>query len=418
MSHINDATSKLRSVAESLKVYNIDDVRGNLTLPLKGKDGATISWHSENPDIMTSSGEVFRPAHGEGDVIVKLIATMTLDGRTTSKAFQAHVKEKRKEEPYKGYLFSYFIGEGYENGEQIYFAISEGNDPLNWQELNDGQVVFTSQFGEKGLRDPFIIRSPEGDTFYLIATDLKIHGNGNWDAAQSNGSRSIMVWESNDLIHWSEQRQVVIAPPEAGNTWAPEVFYDHQTGEYIVFWASKLYETNDERKHDNTYQKMMYAKTRDFYTFTEPEIYMDYGYSIIDTTMIEHDGEIYRFTKDERGHSASSPNGKFVFQEVGDSILDHNFKMIKEGIGKGQISQGEGPIIFKSNTEEKWYMFIDEFGGRGYVPFETTDLSTGEWTISTNYNLPARPRHGSVLPITQSEYELLQKNIPKDGSVK
>src|SRR5690625_6687016 len=106
---------------------------------------------------------------------------------------------------------------------------------------------------------------------------------------------------------------------------------------------------------------------------------MDYGYSIIDTTMIEHDGEIYRFTKDERGHSASSPNGKFVFQEVGDSILDHNFKIIKEGIGKGQISQGEGPIIFKSNTEEKWYMFIDEFGGRGYVPFETTDLSTGEW---------------------------------------
>ena len=30
-----------------------------------------------------------------------------------------------------------------------------------------------SKYGEKGLRDPFIIRSPEGDKFYIIATDLK-----------------------------------------------------------------------------------------------------------------------------------------------------------------------------------------------------------------------------------------------------
>ena len=33
--------------------------------------------------------------------------------------------------------------------------------------------------------------------------------------------------------------------------------------------------------------------------------------------------------------------------------------------------------MFKSNTENKWYMLIDEFGGRGYVPFETTGCT--EW---------------------------------------
>ncbi|MFC6605023.1 Ig-like domain-containing protein [Ectobacillus funiculus] len=239
---------------------------------------------------------------------------------------------------------------------------------------------------------------------------MKINGDWNWDRSQRTGSRSIMVWESTDLINWSNQRMVEVSPKEAGNTWAPEISYDETTGEYIVFWASKLYD-NDEHS-GATYNKMMYSKTRDFYTFTEPKVYMDYGYSVIDTTMIKHDGKVYRFTKDERNNTASSPNGKFVFQEVGDSILDPTFDLIKEGIGKGSIGAGEGPTIFKSNTEEKWYMFIDEFGGRGYVPFETTNLQSGEWKMSTNYSLPARPRHGTVMPVTKSEYEALLANVP------
>lgn len=37
--------------------------------------------------------------------------------------------------------------------------------------------------------------------------------------------------------------------------------------------------------------------------------------------------------------------------------------------------------------------------GRGYVPFETTDIAAGSWSISANYTLPSRPRHGSVIPM-------------------
>ncbi|WP_230193086.1 immunoglobulin-like domain-containing protein [Paenibacillus sp. CECT 9249] len=396
--------------AETLIVRNIHDVRGNLTLPQAGAHGSVISWSSEYPGIITPTGEVTRPAHGSGDVAVRLTATITAGGVTVTKAFIATVREMPVEEEYAGYAFTYFTGEGYANGEQIYFALSEGDDPLHWKELNGGNPALTSDLGEKGLRDPFMIRSPEGDKFYLIATDLKIYGNGDWDRAQRYGSRSIMVWESTDLVHWSNQRMVEVAPPEAGSTWAPEAFYDKSTGEYVVFWASKLY---DNPNHSgNSYHRMMYAKTRDFYTFTEPAVYMDYGYSVIDTTMIEHDGKVYRITKDERSNTSSSPNGKFVFQEAGDSIFDPNFVLLKEGIGKGSIRQGEGPTVFKANGEDKWYLFIDEFGGRGYVPFETTDLSSGVWTMSSGYELPSRPRHGTVLPVTQSEYDRLSAQVP------
>ena len=395
---------------QALVVHNIGDVRGNLTLPTTGANGTSIAWESAEPDIISPTGEVTRPAHGSGDATVRLTATVSLNGVSMKKAFLATVREMPEEEPYEGYLFAYFTGEGRANGEQVYFALSNGNDPLDWNELNDGQPVLTSDLGEMGVRDPFIIRSPEGDKFYMIATDLKINGSWNWDRAQRFGSRSIVVWESTDLIHWSEPRLVQVSPEEAGNTWAPEAFYDETTGEYVVFWASKLYD-NEEHAGDS-HQRMLIARTRDFHTFTEPVIYMDYGYSVIDTTMIAHNGKVYRFTKDERNNSASTPNGKFVFQESGNSIFDPNFQMIREGIGKGSISAGEGPTIFKSNTEEKWYLFIDEFGGRGYVPFETTDLDSGVWTMVTSYNLPSSPRHGTVIPITASEWQRLSEQTP------
>ncbi|UJF31381.1 immunoglobulin-like domain-containing protein [Paenibacillus hexagrammi] len=396
--------------AAGLVVHHIDDVRGNLTLPTSGSNGSVITWKSENPSVITPTGEVTRPANGSGDTTIKLTATITSGAAVLTKAFAAKVKELPASQAYSGYLFGYFTGEGYSNGEQIYFARSQGNDPLHWTELNGGNPAITSDLGEKGLRDPFIMRSPEGDKFYMIATDLKMYGSGDWTRAQTAGSRSIMVWESDDLIHWSNQRMAEVSPPEAGNTWAPEIAYDHSTGEYVVFWASKIYD--DAAHSGSSYQRIMYAKTRDFYTFSEPAEYLDYGYSTIDTTMIQNDGKVYRFTKDERNNSTSTPNGKFVFEEAGNSIFDPNFTMVKEGVGKGSISRGEGPTVFKSNTENKWYLFIDEFGGRGYVPFETTDLASGNWTMSSNYELPSRPRHGTVLPVTESEYNLLQSQVP------
>src|SRR5690606_18611856 len=61
---------------DALIVNNINDVRGNLTLPTAGTNGTTITWSSEQPDVITSTGEVSRPSHGSGDVIVTLTATI------------------------------------------------------------------------------------------------------------------------------------------------------------------------------------------------------------------------------------------------------------------------------------------------------------------------------------------------------
>jgi beta-xylosidase len=405
----NAAESPARIAANALSVPNIDDVRGNLTLPTTGENDTTITWSSSDRKVITPTGEVSRPPAGSKPAKVVLTAKVSRGWwQSATRTLTATVPPLPAKEPLAGYSFFYFTGEGSPNGEQIYAAASNGNNPLSFTELNNGQPILKSSLGELGVRDPFILRSPEGDKFYLLATDLKINGGNGWDAAQRTGSRSIMVWESTDLRNWSRQRSVQVSPPTAGNTWAPEAHWDAKRGTYIVYWASKLYAENDPDHKGDSYNRMMYATTRDFVTFSAPKVWIDPGYSVIDSTVIEHNGTYYRYTKDERNNTSTTPCSKFITAEKSTDLLNPKYDFVAECIGKATatspgLSAGEGPTGFKSNTENKWYLFIDEFGGRGYVPFETTDLASGKWTMSTGAKLPASPRHGTVLPVTQAE---------------
>lgn len=413
--------------AAGVVIPNLDDVRGNITLPTGGPTGTTLAWSSSAPDVISPTGEVTRPAHGSDAVVVELTVTATRGAASATRTYTATVQPLPVDEPLEAYFFPYFEGEGTADGEQIYFAASEGNTVHEWQGLNDGEPVLTSTLGEKGLRDPFIIRSPEGDRFYLLATDLRIYGGGNFAEAQESGSKHLMVWESTDLVNWGEQRMVKVSSDFAGNTWAPEAFWSDELGAYVVYWASNLYPTTDVegRSTADSYNRMMYATTRDFVTFTEPQVWIDVrrgpGRGMIDSTVVQHEGTYYRFTKDERD------DVMMVLQERSDDLLlpttgamGTSWELITERIGAGTITHGEGPTVFRSNTEEKWYLFQDwppYGGGDGYVPFETTDLDSGVWTPTEGADLPASPRHGTVLPITQTELDRLLEAYQPDAFV-
>jgi len=400
--------------AEHVVVPHLDDVRGNLTLPATGANGSTLAWASADPGVVTATGEVTRPAPGDPAAVVRLTVTATKDGATATHAYDATVRPLPAPADYEGYFFPYFEGESTPDGESVYFSVSEGDDPLDWVELNDAEPVLTSTLGEKGLRDPFVIRSPEGDRFFLLATDLRIYGGNNFANAQERGSRALMIWESTDLVHWSEQRSVTVSSEYAGNTWAPEAFYDARRGEYVVYWASALYPTTStaNRRIADSYQRMMYATTRDFVTFSEPQVWIDEkrgnGLGMIDSSIVEHEGTYYRFTKDE---AYMIPR-----LETSTDLRSTDWDLVAEKIGYGQpnpwggtFTAGEGPTVFKSNTEEKWYLFMDQpsyHGGQGYMPFESTDLGSGVWT-AVDAHLPSSPRHGTVLPVTAAEHAAL-----------
>ena len=323
---------------------------------------------------------------------------------STGEANAEAVKATAASEEMEAYLFVHFTGtEGSVNDEQIYFSVSL--DGTTWNTLNRRQQVLTSNVGEKGVRDPHIIRSPEGDKFYMIATDLSIKNrNGAWGDSQTKGSKSIVVWESTDLVNWSDARLCKIAHDNAGCTWAPESIYDYERGQYMVFWASKTNDNDDDWRH-----RLFRCYTSDFVTFSEPEVYMESNEQLIDTTFLYEDGVYYRFTKNE--------SKTYVYMEKGTS-LSGEFEAVStftmNGASGTSYTGYEGPTAYKINGENKWCLLLDNYGtGSGYKPFVTDDITTGRFVSGAAFNFNGfKFRHGTVMPITRAEYDALVAAYP------
>ena len=81
-------------------------------------------------------------------------------------------------------------------------ASTEKNDFFTFKTRNNGQAVLTNDADTGGLRDMFVLRSHEGDKYYLIATDLKVSSMG-WSQNQVNGSRKVEIYESTDMMNWT-----------------------------------------------------------------------------------------------------------------------------------------------------------------------------------------------------------------------
>src|SRR5215208_7681649 len=78
------------------------------------------------------------------------------------------------------------------------------------------------------VRDPSILRGPDG-VFHLV-----------WTVAWTD--HGIGVAHSRDLIHWSEQARVPVMEhePNALNSWAPDLFYDDATQQFVIVFASAI----------------------------------------------------------------------------------------------------------------------------------------------------------------------------------
>lgn len=299
------------------------------------------------------------------------------------------MNRRNKMEKIAGYLFVTFTGES-EDGEQIYFALSR--DGFHWKDLNGGRCVLRSQIGEQGVRDPFLIRTQDGERYYLIATDLRIASGRSWEDAVRCGSRSIVVWESEDLIHWTDARMCGIGPEGAGCVWAPEAVYSPKEDAYMVFWASYV-----DGKH-----RMYASYTKDFRVFTPAKIYMEKEHDVIDMTIVRDGGMFYRFYKNECDKNICLDCGK---------DLEGEFHKIQSAQLE-QLTGVEGPAVIPLN-HRGWCLFVDQFAkNAGYLPLVCDDLSSGMFHIMTDgeYDMgETRKRHGSILALSEEEYQRLDK---------
>ncbi len=425
-------------------------IGGNITLPdkLEQYPGMEIKWTSSNEDVINTETVEFSAEqieeYGENysqipagvvtrqaqDTDVMLTAEVEYNEKLYTKDFDVVVKAK-PEKSYKemeddgdftGYLYASFIEpEASREYQQTYFALSD--DGMNWKNLNNNRAVLTSSMGTGGLRDHYIVRSPEGDRFYLLATDLD-GTSGSWINFAENGSKSIMIWESDDLVNWSEQRMVRIADDNTGCAWAPETIYDEITGEYIVYWSGH----DIDPESPNYGKKVVYcSKTRDFYSFGPQQQFVysaetdgiesGTSTSFIDTTMIQgSDGNFYRVTKYE------DVGPTRVFMDVAKYPMGE-FKRVKTNLHEETFLGTEGPGWFKLNKDDaqisgnKFCMMLDGYNGPnvgvGFFPTVVEDLNNTEeinfTRVTENFKMRSYAKHGGIIPVTQEEYDRLNE---------
>ena len=109
---------------------------------------------------------------------------------------------------------------------------------------------------------------------------------------------------SEDLINWSVQKYIPVMAhePEARNCWAPELFFDSASEEYLIYWSTtisgKFLET-DSSAENGYNDRIYYTTTKDFQSFSETELLYDMGFNVIDGTIQKINEHYTMFLKNE-----------------------------------------------------------------------------------------------------------------------
>lgn len=290
------------------------------------------------------------------------------------------------------YLFCYFIGNEPEE-ERIHFAVSE--DGYNFEALNNNEEVIIQQLGKKSVRDPYILRGNDG-FFYIIGTDMRCEEG--WTS-----NHALVTWKSSDLINWTDETIIDIKDfgGEFTNTtraWAPQAIWDEHKNAYMVYWAHST--------EENDTAAIYYAFTTDFKTITTPQLlYAREGIQTIDADIIYNSetGRYYMYFKHDEDQkiayiTSNNLTGPYNSEPV---IVSH----ASSGV--------EGSSVYNINGTGTYVMIMDEYGKGRFVAEQTTDLENFTKISKKNYSMDFGPRHGSVIPITDEEYNLLIEEYGK-----
>jgi predicted GH43/DUF377 family glycosyl hydrolase len=283
-------------------------------------------------------------------------------------------------------LFSYFKGNG-EDGLHLAYS----TDGLKWQALKNDSSFLTPTAGKDRLmRDPCIIRGADG-LFHMVWTV-------SWN------ERTIGYAHSKDLIHWSEQQAIPVMEhePASLNCWAPEIFYDAATKQYMIYWATTIpgrFPKGDSAGDNKYNHRLYYVTTKDLKTFSKAAILYDPGFNVIDATIQKNGNKYVMFLKDETRYPPQK-NIRIAYS----TSLTTGYNTPSAPITGAYWA--EGPTVLKQGKQ--WIVYFDKYTQHQYGAITSNDLVN--WReISDKLEMPKGIRHGTVLTITQKELKPLLK---------
>lgn len=315
------------------------------------------------------AADAIRPANVASGKKGEDAAVRSVESEKRGKSFEA--------DRGSSFLFSYFCGNG-EDG----LHLASSPDGYHWTARNQGRSFLAPQVGNKLMRDPCLIQGPDG-AFQLVWTT-------GW------GDRVIGHASSRDLVRWSAEQAIPVMThePAARNAWAPELFYDEDQKQFLIFWSTTIPGRFPEtdRTGDNGWNHRVYATTtRDFKTFTATKLFYDGGFNVIDATILKARGDYYLIVKDETKtpvkkdlRIARSAKAEGPYRDVSAPISIHWV---------------EGPSAIRIGDE--FLVYFDHYAAPQYYgALRSSDLV--HWKdVSSVVQFPRGTRHGTVLRVSK-----------------
>ncbi|MDR6195270.1 glycoside hydrolase family 43 protein [Siphonobacter sp. SORGH_AS_0500] len=285
------------------------------------------------------------------------------------------------------YLFSYFTDNGQDG---LHYASS--TDGLHWSALRQGASYLSPEVGkDKLMRDPCIIRGADGQ-FHMVWTS-------GWH------DQIIGYSSSKDLKNWSPQQAIPVMEhePTAKNSWAPEVFYDDQQKQYLIFWATTIpgrhADIADSEHEKGLNHRIYYVTTKDFKKFSKTKLFFNPSFSAIDASLLKKGKWYYMFVKNENPKPA-----------------EKNIRITKSRKAEGPYPvEVSAPITGKYWAEgptaveigDYVYVYFDKYIDHTYGALRSKDMEHWE-DVSDQVEFPKGIRHGTVLTITEAEFNAIK----------
>jgi hypothetical protein len=259
-------------------------------------------------------------------------------------------------------------------------------DGYHWTDA--GKTFLKPAIGnQQVMRDPSIVQGPDG-TFHFVWTS-------SWRGDKGFGHAS-----SKDLVHWSEQRfiSVMDKEPSTVNVWAPELFYDDESKQFVIIWASCIPGRFDRGiEEDSNNHRMYVTTTPDFKTFAPTKLFLDPGFSVIDAVIVKKAASDYVLVLKDN----TRPN--------------RNIKVAYGTAATGPYTNvtapftlpfTEGPAVAK--VKDGWLIYYDAYREKKFGAVKTMDFKT--FTPADNeISVPEGHKHGTIFKVKAKVLKQLLK---------
>ena len=189
---------------------------------------------------------------------------------------------------------------------------------------------------------------------------------------------------------------------EAGakNCWAPEITYDRENEQYMIYWSTTIpgrFPETDSSSEDANNHRIYYVTTPDFKNFSETKLLYDKGFNVIDASIYSDNGKYFMLLKNENLNPPEK-NIRIAYSKYATGPFSESTEPITGNYW------AEGPTALQ--VQDYWLVFFDKYMEGSFGAIRSKDLVQWE-DISDQVSFPDGIRHGTAFGVSKEIFDQL-----------